>query len=144
LLEKATIPRIVVLLLPSPDQKVYSDFKFLADRAFGIQSICVTESANFKWDKQKNEKVWKPEHELRQYFDNVAMKGNLKLGQINHTVEQIHSKLRNTLVLGADLTHAGTGAVYGCQSIAAVVGSVDQTAGKFLGSMRLQPKDDVR
>jgi eukaryotic translation initiation factor 2C len=40
----------------------------------------------------------------------------------------------------SDVTHAspGSGALLGTPSIAAIVGSVDQT-GKFLGSMRLQP-----
>lgn len=41
----------------------------------------------------------------------------------------------------SDVTHAGPGSLPGTPSIAAIVGSVDECGGKFLGSMRLQPKD---
>lgn len=41
----------------------------------------------------------------------------------------------------SDVTHAGPGSLEGTPSIVAVVGSVDKDGGKFLGSMRLQPKD---
>lgn len=41
----------------------------------------------------------------------------------------------------SDVTHAGPGSLNGTPSIAAIVGSVDKDGGKFLGSMRLQPKD---
>tara|TARA_R110002003_G_scaffold138_10_gene12728 strand:+ start:9272 stop:9577 length:306 start_codon:yes stop_codon:yes gene_type:complete len=40
-----------------------------------------------------------------------------------------------------DVTHPGPGSLFGTPSIAAIVGSVDQYGGKFLGSMRLQPRD---
>jgi hypothetical protein len=46
--------------------------------------------------------------------------------------------MQNTLVLGADLSHPGPGAIQGCPSIAAIFASVDDDGGKFLGSMRLQ------
>jgi eukaryotic translation initiation factor 2C len=41
----------------------------------------------------------------------------------------------------SDVTHASpaSGALLGTPSITAIVGSVDQTDGKFLGPMRLQP-----
>ncbi|KAH9867104.1 hypothetical protein IAQ61_007696 [Plenodomus lingam] len=42
-----------------------------------------------------------------------------------------------------DVTHPGPGALLGTPSIAAIVGSVDQHGGKFLGSMRLQPRDSA-
>lgn len=46
-----------------------------------------------------------------------------------------------TDIFDSDVTHPGQGSLLGTPSIAAVVGSVDRTAGKFLGSMRLQPQD---
>lgn len=53
--------------------------------------------------------------------------------------------METALVLGADVTHPGPGSVPGCHSIAAIVGSVDRHAGRFLGSMRLQrtPRAEV-
>jgi eukaryotic translation initiation factor 2C len=70
---------------------------------------------------------------------NIMMKINLKLGGINHIVQPVADRLRkDTMVLGADLIHPGTGAYPGTPSIAAIVGSVDDHAGMCLGSMRLQ------
>jgi eukaryotic translation initiation factor 2C len=43
----------------------------------------------------------------------------------------------------SDVTHAGPGSLLGTPSVAAVVGSVSQNGGKFLGSMRLQPHDNA-
>jgi eukaryotic translation initiation factor 2C len=70
------------------------------------------------------------------------MKVNLKFGGINHSTSDVRARIHKTLVLGADLSHPGPGAIFGCPSIAAVVGSVDDNGGKFLGSMRLQTKQD--
>jgi eukaryotic translation initiation factor 2C len=70
------------------------------------------------------------------------MKANLKMGGINHSAfskcGNIADWLKTTLVLGADVTHPGNGALLGCPSVAAVVGSVESTGGRFLGSIRLQ------
>ena len=78
------------------------------------------------------------------------LKMNLKAAGINHTVNSnligpLGSFMKTALVLGADVTHPGPGSVPGCPSIAAIVGSVDQHAGRFLGSMRLQhiPRAEV-
>ncbi|KAF2648958.1 stem cell self-renewal protein Piwi, partial [Lophiostoma macrostomum CBS 122681] len=130
----------VVLLLSKKDQNVYSYFKDLSDRHFSIQSICVTEAGNFLKNKETNKTEWSGKNRLGQYFGNVAMKANLKLGQINHTTEL--AGLKDVLVLGADVTHPGVGSLEGCPSIAAVVGSVDDTGGKFLGDYRPQPSKE--
>ncbi|KAH7068120.1 Piwi domain-containing protein [Paraphoma chrysanthemicola] len=63
---------------------------------------------------------------------------NLKFGGINHTVTAVQEILQDTIVLGADLVHPSTGAFEGTPSIAAVVGSVDEYGGQYLGSLRLQ------
>ncbi|OCL01970.1 stem cell self-renewal protein Piwi, partial [Glonium stellatum] len=75
---------------------------------------------------------------------NIAMKMNLKLGNINHSVIYAKAPFVNkqnqfdTIVLGADVTHTGANATPATPSLAAVVGSVESTFGKFLGSMRTQ------
>ncbi|KAI1523492.1 Piwi domain containing protein [Pyrenophora tritici-repentis] len=72
---------------------------------------------------------------------NVMMKLNLKLGGINHVVDAVQTRLKShTVVLGADLVHP-SGNLPGVPSIASIVGSVDNHAGKCLGSMRLQGID---
>ncbi|KAF2643954.1 Piwi-domain-containing protein [Massarina eburnea CBS 473.64] len=132
------LPDIVVLLLRGKNQQVYSIFKYLADKIFVFHSICVTEN-NFR-PKQG----WSNINAMRQYTANVAMKANLKMIGINHSAQQLFKQfLENTLILGADLTHPGSGAVMGSPSIAAVVGSVEANVGRFRGIMRLQRMQDT-
>jgi eukaryotic translation initiation factor 2C len=129
---------LVILVLQNKDQEFYSVFKFLADRVFGLQSMMFVTKSNFRKGS------WNPTG-VDQYVGNIMMKVNLKFGGINHSAEtngakhgKISEFLSNTLVLGADVTHPSGGALPGCPSIAAVVGSVENTGGKFLGSIRLQ------
>lgn len=125
----------VLLILQEKDISVYSDFKNQADRRYGFHSLCVTEKPNMRGGRLSPK--------LAPYFGNVMMKSNLKAGGTNHSVDGVSGILKDTLVLGADVTHANKGALYGTPSIAAVVGSVDELGGKFLGSMRLQAKRDL-
>ncbi|KAF2865540.1 hypothetical protein BDV95DRAFT_554523 [Massariosphaeria phaeospora] len=127
-------PDIVVLLLPRKDQDAYSTFKYLADKVFFVQAICLTEEKNLRN---------RGPQPLRQYMANVAMKANLKMAGINHSAAGLDDVLKDTFVIGADITHPGSGAIEGCPSIAAVVGSVDETGGKFLGSLGLQDNIDM-
>jgi eukaryotic translation initiation factor 2C len=126
---------LVILVLRSKDQEVYSNFKYLADRVFGIPSIVMVTASNFRGG------AWNVTG-LDQYIGNIMMKANLKLGGINHSAESdrgnIKNHLEHTLVLGSDVTHPSNGSLFGCPSVAALVGSVDNTGGCFLGSLRLQ------
>ncbi|KAF2644033.1 Piwi-domain-containing protein [Massarina eburnea CBS 473.64] len=75
---------------------------------------------------------------------NVAMKTNLKLGNINHAIDMTSSDIEQAsqdvdlIILGADVTHTQRESAIDMPSLAAVVGSVDETFGKFLGSMHPQ------
>jgi eukaryotic translation initiation factor 2C len=128
---------LVILVLQSSNQDVYSSFKYLADRVFGISSIVMVARSNFRSGS------WNPGG-LNQYIGNIMMKANLKMGGINHLAESrdgnIGRWLSNTLVLGADVTHPSNGALLGCPSVAALVGSVESTGGRFLDSLSLQSK----
>jgi len=127
--------KIVMLQLEQRDRYVYNIFKDMADREFGLQSVCITEE--------------KADSDLEQYLGNVMMKVNLKCEGINHSAgdpvanfkESLQTKLKDTMILGADVTHPSTASIEGCPSIAAIVGSVDLHGGKFLGSMRLQTQE---
>jgi eukaryotic translation initiation factor 2C len=126
-----------ILLLKNRSIPAYSAFKEVVDRHLGLQSLCMTQTPNFKGGQCKKD--------ILQYMANIMMKANLKQGGGNHTVQlandpktKIQVMLKDTLVLGADLTHPGPGSLVGCPSIAAVVGSVDSVATRFRGSMRLQ------
>ncbi|KAF2748589.1 Piwi-domain-containing protein [Sporormia fimetaria CBS 119925] len=124
------LPHLVVLLLAGKSAKTYATFKDVCDRELGVHSICMA----------RQDLVGKGD-----YLGNIMMKANLKSAGVNHTVSEpslLRKVLENTLVLGADVTHPGSSALIGAPSITAVVGSVDEFAGRFLGLMRLQSKSD--
>jgi eukaryotic translation initiation factor 2C len=122
-----------ILILQKKHVGAYAAFKDLCDRQYGIQCICITETS-FPGDGRNP----------GSYMGNITLKANLKTAGSNHSVASgyLQKVFPNTLVLGADVTHPGPGALIGSPSIAAIVGSVDDHAGRFLGSMRLQSKSD--
>lgn len=115
---------MAVLLLKGKNPRAYSAFKDLCDRKYGYHALCMARLDNQNGD----------------YWSNIALKMNLKMAGTNHTVagNVTSNVMKDTLVLGADVTHPGPGSIPGCPSIASIVGSVDSWAGRFLGSMRLQ------
>ncbi|EMD90548.1 hypothetical protein COCC4DRAFT_127590 [Bipolaris maydis ATCC 48331] len=124
----------VIMLLKNKSIPIYSAFKDVVDRYEALQSLCMTQAPNVKRGTFNKD--------ITQYMANIMMKANLKFGGSNHIVHfdntGIKVSLQDTLVLGADVTHPGSGSLVGCPSIAAVVGSIDFNAAKFRGSMRLQ------
>jgi eukaryotic translation initiation factor 2C len=129
---------LVVLMLPSFDRYTYPKFKELADKHFGLRSLCLAKPSAIR---TLGEKATDP---ATKYISNIAQKINIKFGGINASVSGTKQYLGNdTLVLGADVIHPSGGALENAPSIACIVGSVDQEAGKFLGSARLQSKDKV-
>jgi eukaryotic translation initiation factor 2C len=125
---------LVVFLLRKASTPFYANLKDLADRKYGIHSLClIGKLATMK----------KGDSAFTEYMINVIMKINLKLGGINQSVPELKQYLETNrvMVLGADVVHAGPGSFPGTPSIAAMVGSVDYSAGKCLGSMRLQRVD---
>ncbi|KAF2817716.1 Piwi-domain-containing protein [Mytilinidion resinicola] len=123
---------IVCLVLSKKNTDVYSEFKSMADRTTGVHTVCLCEDRLLKFGEVKKD--------VMEHIANIAMKVNLKFGGTNHSVADISSFLKDTLVLGADVTHPTGGSANGTPSVAAVVGSVDENGGRMLGSMRLQHK----
>jgi len=136
-LQQAQMKDVDLLILMSQD--TYSNFKYLADKVFGIPTIVMVTDSNFK--SGNGNRQWN-RGGLDQYIGNIMMKANPKTGGINHMAISKHGDiekwLSKTLVLGADVTHPSNGAPSGCTSVAAVVSSVENTGGRFLGSLALQ------
>jgi hypothetical protein len=81
----------------------------------GVVNVCVV-SSKFR----KNQP---------QYFANVALKVNMKLGGVNHVLTGAAVtwlKQKKTMLMGADVTHPSPGSVDGTPSIASVVSSVGE------------------
>ncbi|KAK3080982.1 hypothetical protein LTS18_011295 [Coniosporium uncinatum] len=136
-----------VLLLPEEETERYRVFKSVADQSVGMFSTCLVEAKNRKSIRQvlTESTRYETSHSFTTYMANVAMKVNLKLGGTNHEVRanvnasalKLGDK-QTKMVLGADVIHPSAGSAQRTPSITAVVGSVDRTASKFLGSMRYQ------
>jgi eukaryotic translation initiation factor 2C len=136
-------PDVVILLLRAKSIPVYSTFKYLADCVYGLQSICMTEEKclDARSVRSNRGNMTGNYRGTQQYMGNIAMKANLKKGGVNHATTLVQDVAKNTLVLGADVTHPSPGALPGAPSIAAVVGSLGETGGKFVGELSLQITD---
>ncbi|KAI0321511.1 argonaute-like protein [Amylostereum chailletii] len=122
-------PNLVLVILSNGDKHVYSGLKHLCDVYLDVATVCV-----------QSPKIRKEKGQI-QYFANVALKVNMKLGGVNHGLdEQSMSKLRAvpTMLVGMDVTHPGPGTVKGTPSIAAVVASADLKFAQYPSSMRIQ------
>ncbi|KAF2648957.1 Piwi-domain-containing protein [Lophiostoma macrostomum CBS 122681] len=142
---KDTKPDFILYLNPSKKSEYAQHFasvKRVIDTKLGIPSLCIADD------------VARSQRKFYQYASNIALKANLKLGNSNHNIGLTpHEKSRlftgfnpqaktegrfDTLILGADVTHATGASPETSLSIAAVVGNVDQNMGKFYGSVRCQ------
>lgn len=100
--------------------------KHVGDVKVGVQTVCVGGS---EIAKQK------------QYFANVALKFNLKLGGINQSVEGTKLGIINedkTMVVGVHVTHPSPCSGWNAPSIAGMVASVDRRLGQWQADLRIK------
>ncbi|EGO01021.1 hypothetical protein SERLA73DRAFT_167206 [Serpula lacrymans var. lacrymans S7.3] len=122
-------PNMVLAILSSGDHAIYEGFKHLCDAYLDVATVCVQSS---KIRKEKGQ---------MQYYANVALKVNMKMGGVNHKLDDRSGKWLKeapTMIVGMDVTHPGPGSVKGTPSIAAVVASVDSHYAQYPASMELQ------
>lgn len=122
---------LLLVILPGRDKsdntELYSYVKTLGDTKYGIHTICVVGS---KFTKGQD-----------QYFANVALKFNLKLGGNNQVVEPSRLSFINedkTMVVGIDVTHPSPGSSSFAPSVAGLVACPDKHMGQWLGTLSLQ------
>jgi len=126
----APLPKMILFLLSRRDDFIYPGIKTLCDTKLGVHSICM-----------QLEKALKDQKKQDQYFSNVALKANTKLGGVNHTVDDRALgwlKTTPTMVVGMDVTHPSPSSISGTPSVAAVVANVDDTFAQFPVSLRVQ------
>ncbi|CAK4034175.1 Piwi-domain-containing [Lecanosticta acicola] len=127
---------LTVLALPESSAKMrkfYAIFRSVLDQQVGRASIVFNEERIPKADRRMT------------YMAANAMKINVRLGNENHAVSSgfedlSTNKTCDTLVLGADLIHPKQSSAEGTPTIAALVGSVNGSFAKFLGSARRQDR----
>uniref|UniRef100_A0A8H8CN02 Argonaute-like protein n=1 Tax=Psilocybe cubensis TaxID=181762 RepID=A0A8H8CN02_PSICU len=123
-------PSFVLVLLENRDNYIYPGIKRIGDVEMGLNTI------HMQLDKALND----PKKQ-DQYFSNVALKVNTKLGGINHLLDDKSMAWLNkvpTMMVGIDVTHPGRGSKAGTPSIAAVVANTDRNFVQFPASMRVQ------
>jgi len=124
------LPKMILFLLSRRDDYIYPGIKTLCDTKLGAHSICM-----------QLDKALKDQKKQDQYFSNVALKANAKLGGVNHTIDDRALgwlKTASTMVVGMDVTHPSPTSIAGTPSVAAVVANVDDTFAQFPVSLRLQ------
>ena len=129
-------PSMILVILSNGDKHVYNGLKHLLDVMLKVPSVCVQVS---KFRKEKGQP---------QYFGNVALKINMKMGGVNHrlvdppgtppTLTLLKDPKEPTMLVGMDVTHPSPGTVKGTPSIAAVVATIDDNFAQFPASLRMQ------
>ncbi|EPS37996.1 hypothetical protein H072_8265 [Dactylellina haptotyla CBS 200.50] len=131
---------MVFCLLPSTSPKIYNAIKRGGDVIAGVHTVCMS--------MQKIHTKRNNTNQLNQYYQNVALKVNLKLGGINHSIESdaVLNKIfpnyinRPVMLLGADVSHSGRRDL---PSITAVVGSVDPSQSQVYSTIDFQKNGEM-
>ncbi|KAG8905954.1 hypothetical protein FRB99_007888 [Tulasnella sp. 403] len=133
---KGSFPSLIVVILPDfGGDDIYRRVKNAGDIMIGVATQCL-----------KSSKCWKAGN--AQYWANVCLKINVKLGGINvvpraESIRVLVDPANPTLVIGADVMHPGPG-VGGRPSFASVIGSVDSTTSKYIATTRAQrPRQEM-
>ncbi|MCJ1404423.1 hypothetical protein MMC11_007648 [Xylographa trunciseda] len=119
--------KFLFVILPEENTQLYNVIKKSADTVLGFHTTCMLSKNVYKASPQ--------------YFANVAMKVNLKLGGANQGA--IASSLgflkqAGTMLIGIDVTHPSPGSHKAAPSIAACVANTDNTCGQWLGVVDVQ------
>jgi eukaryotic translation initiation factor 2C len=121
-------PTLLLMIMPYVDTSIYNRVKFTCDVKVGLRNVCVVGS---KFAKDRND----------QYFANVALKFNLKLGGRNQILDT--NKLGiisegKTMVVGIDVTHPSPGSASNAPSVAGIVASIDQWLAQWPADLQIQ------
>ncbi|KAJ6500478.1 argonaute-like protein [Mycena sanguinolenta] len=122
---------MIVFLLPAKADELRTRIKYVCDTELGVRSQCLREP---KLQRANN-----------QYFNNVALKINARLGGSNLLVDSaVLKELKNKpfMVFGADTSHPGPGASR--PSVASLVWSHDTHGAAYCATTRIQlPRAEI-
>ncbi|KAL5044938.1 hypothetical protein BDW71DRAFT_198603 [Aspergillus fruticulosus] len=120
-------PKLILTILPFNDTALYNCIKKACDIRHGVRNINVLAEQFCKRSEQ--------------YFANVGLKFNLKLGGVNQVVRPNQLGIireGKTMLVGIDVTHPSPSSAKGAPSIAAMVASVDSSLGQWPAEIRIQ------
>ncbi|KAJ7590925.1 argonaute-like protein [Mycena floridula] len=121
-------PTLMVIVLPEGGNDIYTAVKHFGDVTRGVATQCLKSSKCFRA---------KP-----QYYANVCLKINVKLGGINtvpdaSSVSVLTDPRNPTIVMGADVIHPAPGSD-GKPSFTSLVANVDSDTAKYIAASRVQ------
>lgn len=121
-------PSIVLVVIPSNNNTaIYNAVKYACDVQDGLLCQCVVDTKLAK--------------EQTQYFQNVGLKMNLKLGGANHSIPASTFGTiapDKTMFVGLDVTHPSPGSTSSAPSVAGIVSSIDSTLAQWPAAIRVQ------
>ncbi|KAH6914616.1 eukaryotic translation initiation factor 2C 2 [Coprinopsis sp. MPI-PUGE-AT-0042] len=123
---KREAPALLFAVIPPSSADIYSNVKRFGDITMGIATQCV-----------QSAKAKKGNH---QFWANVSLKVNVKLGGVNWYPQlsaDILDPAHPIVIMGADAIHPPPGAK-GKPSVTAVVSSVDSNLAKYVACSRVQ------
>ncbi|KAF8888340.1 argonaute-like protein [Infundibulicybe gibba] len=125
---KGAPPTLMVVVLPDGGNDIYTAVKHFGDVTMGVATQCL--------------KSGKCSRAKMQYWANVMLKINVKLGGINLVPDQASAAILTdpnnpTIVMGADVIHPAPGSD-GRPSFTALVGNVDSDTAKYIATSRVQ------
>ncbi|KIM90880.1 hypothetical protein PILCRDRAFT_811377 [Piloderma croceum F 1598] len=126
--KKGAPPNLIVVILPDGGNDIYTAVKHFGDVTMGVATQCMKSAKCFRA---------KP-----QYYANVCLKINVKLGGINtipdpQSVTVLTDPRNPTIVMGADVIHPAPGSD-GRPSFTALVANVDSDTAKYIATSRVQ------
>jgi eukaryotic translation initiation factor 2C len=125
-------PTIIVAILPESCNDIYTAIKNFGDVTAGIATQCMKASKCF--------------NARPQYFANITLKVNMKLGGINvipnpRDVPFLTDGANPTIIMGGDMSHPPPGSRRGpggYPSYTSLVGSINDTGTKYVSTMGVQ------
>ena len=124
-------PKLLLFVLDMADSAVYNKIKRLGDIDYGIHTVCMLGKNYNQIQTDKN----------LQFFANIALKVNLKLGGTNHRLNKSDLGIvgeGKTMLVGLDVTHPQPGAALNAPSFVGIVASINGNASMYPGELRAQ------
>lgn len=121
-IKSSTGVKLILLIFPWVQPKaIYDQIKFIGDIVLGIHTVCVVAKKIYKSLNHAD------------YFANVALKVNLKLGGSNHTIEPLLSVSKSTMFAGYDVIHPTGPGTESMKSQVGLVASLDKDCCQWSG-----------
>ena len=121
-------PEIIIIIIPSGDATaVYNRVKYICDVKEGLINVCAIDTKFARGNDQ--------------YFTNVGLKVNLKLGGCNHAIGSAELGVisaKETMFVGIDVTHPSPGSSSTAPSVAGIVSSLDEWLAQWPADLRVQ------